>query len=109
LLGGKTCDLAEIVGIGIHSGADDLLDLIAGSSRRASRRIKAEIDDRTSVWMVSADDLVLLKLIANRPRDFIDFADVLFVQGQLDAAYMTPWANRLGIPERLHVALKTEN
>lgn len=74
-----------------------------------SRRIKAEIDDRRNVWIVSPEDLVLLKLVANRPRDLLDVADVLFVQGQLDESYMSLWANRLGIPERLQVALKTEN
>jgi hypothetical protein len=71
-----------------------------------SRRIQAEIDDQRSIWIVSPEDLVLLKLIANRPRDLIDVADVLFVQGQLDEAYMKHWADRLGIPERLQNALQ---
>jgi hypothetical protein len=70
-----------------------------------SRRIEAEIDDQRSIWIVSPEDLILLKLIANRPRDLIDVADILFVQGQLDESYMTHWAERLGIIERLRTAL----
>ncbi|MCO6456414.1 MAG: nucleotidyl transferase AbiEii/AbiGii toxin family protein [Pirellulaceae bacterium] len=37
------------------------------------------------VRLVTPEDLVLLKLIASRPRDLADIADVLFVQVQLDA------------------------
>ena len=70
-----------------------------------SRRIEAEIDEHRSIWIVSPEDLVLLKLIANRPRDLIDVADILFVQGQLDESYMTHWAGRLGILEQLKTAL----
>ena len=52
-------------------------------------------------WFVTAEDLILLKLLAGRAKDQIDVSDVLFVQGSLDAAYMrhgrrrsefaTPW------------------
>jgi hypothetical protein len=56
-------------------------------------------------WLVSPEDLVLLKLMANRPRDLVDVGDVLFVQGQLDIAYMREWADALGIQDRLETAL----
>lgn len=69
------------------------------------RRIRAQVDDEKSLWIVSPEDLILLKLLANRPRDLVDVADVLFVQGQLDEAYMHHWATILSITDRLNAAL----
>ena len=50
-----------------------------------SRRMAVEFELR-SLWFVTPEDLLLFKLIANRPRDLGDVEDVLFVQGQLDEA-----------------------
>ncbi len=69
-----------------------------------TRRQRVEIEEHV-IWIVSPEDLVLLKLIANRPRDLIDVADILFVQGQLDEPYMRHWAAKLEITERLEKAL----
>lgn len=49
------------------------------------------------VSIVTAEDLILLKLIANRPRDLVDVADLLFIQGPLDEAYLRQWGKRLGV------------
>jgi len=57
-------------------------------------------------WLVSPEDLVLLKLLANRPRDIADVGDVLFMQGQLDIKYMREWASQVGVSERLETALR---
>jgi hypothetical protein len=38
-----------------------------------------------------------LKLLARRPRDLGDIADILFTQGQLDEIHLRHWANELGI------------
>lgn len=46
-------------------------------------------------------------VLANRPRDQGDVADVLFVQGQLDESYMRHWAHQLDITDRLNTALVT--
>jgi hypothetical protein len=54
---------------------------------------------------VSAEDLVLLKLVASRPRDLLDVQDVLFTMGQLDESYLRKWAKFLAIEERLNKAL----
>lgn len=70
-----------------------------------SRRVAVEFEGR-SLWFVTPEDLLLFKLIANRPRDLGDVEDVLFVQGQLDEAYMHHWAAILGISERLSKALE---
>jgi predicted nucleotidyltransferase len=71
-----------------------------------SRRQRVELEDR-HVWIVTPEDLILLKLIANRPRDLIDIADVFFVQGRLDEPYMYHWAASLGITDRLQNALES--
>lgn len=69
-----------------------------------SRRQTLEIDG-LQCWVVSPEDLILLKLIANRPRDLIDVQDILFTQGALDVGYLRRWANELGISEPLEQAL----
>ncbi len=57
------------------------------------------------VSLVTAEDLILFKLIASRPRDLIEVQDVLFTQGDLDEAYMLRWAQELGVAEKLEEVL----
>ena len=70
-----------------------------------ARRKREEVDG-FSTWVVSAEDLILLKLLAGRTRDLLDIQDVLFTQGQLDEQYMRHWANALKISDRLQQALE---
>lgn len=72
-----------------------------------SRRLQFPLDQRP-VWCVTAEDLILFKLLANRPRDWADVADILFVQGELDRGYMQRWAEVLSISDRLDKALIQE-
>jgi hypothetical protein len=65
-----------------------------------ARRRMAEVEGFT-VWLVSPEDLILLKLIAGRPRDLADIGDVVFIQGHLDEAYLRHWAAMLGISDAL--------
>ena len=69
-----------------------------------ARRRREKIDD-FDVWIVSPEDLILLKLISRRPRDMADIGDILFTQGRLDTAYMRSWAEKLGIGEHLEQVL----
>jgi hypothetical protein len=69
-----------------------------------SRRRREKIDD-LDAWIVSPEDLILLKLISRRPRDIADIGDVLFTQGDLDNAYMRTWAKNLGIEDHLEQVL----
>ena len=70
-----------------------------------SRRQHADVDENLQVAVVSPEDLIVLKVLAGRPRDAIDVQDVLFMQGELDRDYMKHWAERLGVLENLEMAL----
>lgn len=69
-----------------------------------SRRKESELDVGAA-WLVTPEDLILLKLIAGRPRDLGDVQDVLFMQGELDEPYMHRWAEELGVAAALDHAL----
>jgi predicted nucleotidyltransferase len=69
-----------------------------------ARRRREDIDGQP-VWLVSPEDLVLLKLFAGRTRDIADIADILFTQGQLDRDYMRHWAGQLCVMDRLERVL----
>lgn len=69
------------------------------------QRRRLEEINGTSAWLASPEDLILLKLIANRPRDLADVADIRFVQGELDEGYLRQWAAELGISDRLEQVL----
>lgn len=72
----------------------------------ARRRI-ADVEGRR-LWIASPEDLVLLKLVSGRPRDWIEVADVFFTQGELDVQYMRHWAAELGIVSELERAGATD-
>jgi len=57
------------------------------------------------LWVVSPEDLVLFKLLANRPRDWGDITDILYIQCSMDDTYMRHWAHELGVAARLAKAL----
>lgn len=59
-----------------------------------------------AIWLASPEDVVLLKLVAYRPRDISDIIDVLFTQGGLDTEYLAEWAAKLGVADRLEEVLR---
>jgi hypothetical protein len=69
------------------------------------RRSTVQETEVGAVSVVSPEDLILLKLFAGRERDLIDVADILFVQGALDANYLRHWASQLGVRDLLEVKL----
>ncbi len=69
------------------------------------RRVRLELEG-ARIWFVSAEDLILLKLLASRPRDIGDISDILFVQGELDEEYMRKWSRPLGIETQLAKVLE---
>ena len=84
--------------------ADIFLAETAFQREVIDRHVVAEVDG-LGVKLVSAEDLILFKLVASRPRDLVDIQDILFTQGQLDEAYMRHWAGTLGVSEKLEAAL----
>src|SRR5206468_3706475 len=84
------------------------IDLFLAESRFQQellvRRRQVNLDG-VSVWLISPEDLVLLKLLAGRPRDIADIGDILFTLGQLDEIYMRLWARQLGVLDALEKIL----
>jgi len=69
------------------------------------RRVPAEVEGRR-FSVVSPEDLLLFKLLADRTKDRLDIEELLFVCGPLDLEYLRRWAEYLGIPERLDRTLR---
>jgi hypothetical protein len=69
------------------------------------RRVDTELEGR-GLAVVSVEDLLLFKLLANRPKDRVDVEDTLLVCGPLDLAYLRHWARHLGITSRLDETLR---
>jgi len=72
--------------------------------RTAFARRRGHETDLGPLWLISTEDLLLHKLLADRPRDRADIADLLLVTGPLDETYLRKWAERLGVSERLEEA-----
>jgi hypothetical protein len=73
-----------------------------------SRRKHEMVEEGMFGWVVSPEDLILLKLVASRPRDLADIADMLFLHGPLDEQYLRHWADRLKIRAELEKVLSQE-
>jgi hypothetical protein len=60
--------------------------------------------NRKALALVATEHGHFNKLLADRPRDRADIADLLLVAGPLDETYLREWAERLGVSERLEEA-----
>ncbi|TKS59145.1 MAG: hypothetical protein EWM72_02460 [Nitrospira sp.] len=88
----------------LYSG-DVPIDLLAPRDAQEeealTRRRMIEVEG-LSLWTISPEDLVLMKLKAGRPYDFGDVTTVLVRQGDaLDLEYLFRWAKRLGVIDEL--------
>jgi len=54
-----------------------------------------------SIQVITAADLLLLKLLAGRRKDQLDIENLVALQGLTEADYLRQWADRLGIRDRL--------
>lgn len=85
------------------------LDLIFATSplhKNALDRRKLFDLHGIQVHVSSAEDLILLKLSASRPRDFDDVMGIIGNAGTpLDLDYLWSWADRLGLQSELHYVL----
>jgi len=75
------------------------LFLASGEYQRAalSRRKEIKLSGR-KIPVISAEDLILYKLLAGRTKDIDDIREILvFQKGKLDMTYMKKWAEKLNI------------
>lgn len=98
-----------IIKIKKYLGSEALdIDLFLAESKyqleMLSRRQRVDIAGE-SLWTVTPEDLILLKLLANRMRDQKDVDDLFFTQSPLDINYMRRWSEELGVDSRLEQAL----
>ena len=64
--------------------------------------------DMFSVWVASAEDMILLKLKASRDQDFVDVVQIISQQEKaLQLDYLWSWADRLGLEDELSYVLKS--
>ena len=71
---------------------------------RFTRRKQVELAGKP-VWMPSAEDVVIQKLIWNPPKDREDLAAVIAAnQDSLDRDYLRDWCERLGLGQLLNEA-----
>jgi hypothetical protein len=90
-------------GRSIHS---DLFPVTTPLQRSAVARARGvEVPGGLVTRVVSAADLILFKLMADRPKDRADVQNVLTVQGVPDPDYLRDWALKLGVADRLERAL----
>jgi Nucleotidyltransferase of unknown function (DUF6036) len=61
-----------------------------------SRRIRKKMWNKF-VYVVSPEDLLLMKLKAGRPRDFDDAVSIVELQKSLDRSYIRSWVRKLGL------------
>ena len=87
--------------IGGEGEREVTLDFILAESefhRTALRRKRAVTFAGLSLPIVTPEDLVLLKALADRPQDRADIHGIVAAYGaELDREYLKNWANRLGL------------
>lgn len=69
-----------------------------------SRRWKADIKG-LETWIVSVEDLILLKVAAGGLRDISDITERFFCPAEIDLSYLRHWGERMGIFDRLEQIL----
>jgi hypothetical protein len=69
------------------------------------RRVRTEVEGR-KLAVVSVEDLLLFKLLADRTKDRLDVEDTLLVCGPVDLPHLKKWAKHLGVTDRLDRALR---
>ena len=95
-----------IVSVVIEGITVDYLLTLPGYEEYIIRRAVQRDLGRWAAWICSAEDLIIQKVVAGRPKDWLDVENVLLVQrGQLDERYIEEWlgqfAEVLEAPEML--------
>jgi predicted nucleotidyltransferase len=105
-----------IVSVKIHNVIVDFLLSTPGYEEQIVHRAVKSIIAGLSVWVCSAEDLIIQKALANREKDWQDIEGIVIEQGeQLEQEYIEEWltqfADILEQPELLnryqHIRQKT--
>jgi len=74
----------------------------SGYEKKSFERRKKKKISQTSFFLISPEDLILFKLLADRPQDILDIKGILGRQkGKLDRDYMRFWAIALNKYQKL--------
>ena len=79
------------------------IDLIAAETeyqRIAIRRAKEATIDGDACKILAAEDVIVLKMIANRYKDLADVESILEARVKLDRAYLDDWLAQWDVPQR---------
>jgi len=78
--------------------------------KQAFKRRKKEMLKKTTLFTVSVEDLILLKLLAGRPKDIIDIEGILVKKPKLNQNYLRFWGIALNIYDKFQkVSKKVKN
>jgi hypothetical protein len=59
------------------------------------RAVRLPFENRP-IWVTTAEDMVLLKMVFHREKDLLDVRGILWVQrGRLDVDYLRTWSDRM--------------
>lgn len=61
--------------------------------------------DRSKEHVASAEDIIVYKLLADRPHDRDDIDQILTAHPEVDRRYVASWADEWEVTERWHEAL----
>ena len=79
--------------------ADFFLATVPYQREALSRRVRVHLFG-LDVWIISAEDLILHKLYAGRPKDIADVVDVLTL-AKTDLTYLRRWADEMRVTDLL--------
>jgi hypothetical protein len=84
-----------------HVWSTDLFVVEGAFLHSALARARLATIAGSQVRVMAPEDIILLKLIANRRKDLADIEEVIAVCDQLDLTYLREWADRLDVRDRL--------
>lgn len=86
-----------------HSNAGRIDMMVSGTDYEAAavaRAHRVDYEEHLSFKMLAVEDVVILKLIANRWRDNADVESILVAQPDFDREYMARWFDEFDLAER---------
>jgi hypothetical protein len=83
----------------------DLLLATDAHHMQALKRRRLKRVNGKHIWVLTPEDLILMKLRAGRYRDFDDVLSIVSEQKKIDHAYLKQWAKQLGLWEEVMYCL----